>query len=149
MALLSALIAWIGRSLGTLVRAVLGWSVTALFGRLPASKQTALAVALLASLLWPVLVVGVFIPAVSAWVLAFVPLQKWLGAAVVRWVTLGLAVALPWAVAGITRWVAPSPQHGSLVRTLLAGYPLTLGYALACLVTAATVPLVRVASAVR
>lgn len=149
MAIVSALIAWIGNRLGSLVQAILGWSVTALFGRLPSSKQTALAAALIASLVWPVLVVGVFVPAVSAWAIAFVPVHKWLGPGAVRWVTLGLAIVLPWLVGAVTRWVAPPLHKPSLPRALLSGYPLTIGYALACLVTAVTVPLVKAASAVR
>lgn len=71
MALFSALLAWIGRQLSSVLRPVLGWSVTALFGRLSATKQTALSVALLLSLLWPVFVIGIFVPAVSAWAFAF------------------------------------------------------------------------------
>jgi hypothetical protein len=51
MALLTALLAFVGRQLNTVVQAILGWSVTALFGRLPSIKQTALSVALLVSLL--------------------------------------------------------------------------------------------------
>lgn len=131
------------------MQAVLGWSVTALFGRLPSMKQTALSVALLMSLVWPLTIVGVFVPSVSAWAFAFVPLHKWLGARIVRWITLGLVLAIPLLVDAVTHWVAPSPAGRGRWRAILAGYPLTLGYALACLVTAVTVPLVRLASATR
>ncbi|HEY6463597.1 MAG TPA: phage holin family protein [Polyangiaceae bacterium] len=149
MAIVSALLAWIGNRLGSLVQAVLGWSVTALFGRLPSTKQTALAGALLLSLAWPVVVVGVFVPAVSAWGIAFVPVHKWVGAGLVRWITLGLAIVLPWVVGAVTRWVAPPQAKSTFLRTLLSGYALTVGYAVACIVTAVTVPLVKAASALR
>ncbi len=148
MALITALVSFIGRQLSTIVQAILGWSVTALFGRLPSIKQSALAVALLLSLLWPIAVVGIFIPAVAAWAFAFLPLQKWFGPGPVRWATVGLAVIIPLAVGGVTRWVAPSPKQ-SPAKTLLSGYPLTLGYATACLITAVTVPLVKLGSVVR
>lgn len=149
VAILSALIAWLGRQLSNIVQAILGWSVTALFGRLPSTKQTALSVALLVSLLWPILVLGVVFPAVSAWALAMVPVHKWIGNAAVRWVSVALAVSLPWAIGGVTRWVAPSPRSSTARAVLLSGYPLTIGYAVACVVTAVTVPLVRLASAMR
>jgi hypothetical protein len=148
MALLTALLAFIGRQLSTVVQAILGWSVTALFGRLPSLKQTALSVALLASLLWPVAILGLFVPSVSAWAFTMLPLQKWLGPNVVRFATLGLAVILPIGIGGITRWISPS-QKLPLWRALLAGYPLTIGYAAACLVTAVTVPIVKLGSSVR
>src|SRR5579884_1636575 len=149
MALFTALIAYVGNKLATILQAVLGWSVTALFGRLPSTKQTALAVVLLLALLWPVMVVGVFVPAVSAWAFAFVPLQKWIGGAVVRWVSLGVALVLPPIVGVTTRWVAPAAKDASAFATIVASYPLTLGYAVACLVTAVSVPVVRAASAAR
>lgn len=149
MAILSALIAWLGKQASTLVQAVLGWSVTSLFGRLPSAKQTALAVVLLLSLLWPVVVVGVFVPAVSAWAFAFAPVHKWVGPGLVRWITLGIAIVLPLIVGGITRWVAPPQSKSTFVRMVISGYPLTLGYAVACIVTAVTVPLVKLASAAR
>jgi hypothetical protein len=148
MALSTALFAYLGRQLSTLLQAVLGWSVTALFGRLPSMKQTALTVALLLSLLWPIAVVGVFVPAVSAWAFAFLPLQKWLGEGVVRWSTLGIAIVLPLITGTVTRWVAPLPSS-SMAKTILSSYSLTVGYAVACVVTAMTVPLVKLASAIR
>jgi hypothetical protein len=148
MALLTALVAFIGRKLMTVVQAILGWSVTSIFGRLPSMKQTALSVALLISLLWPVAVLGLFFPAVSAWAFAMLPLQNWLGPRVVRAGTLALAILLPLAVGAITRWIAPIPGAPPW-RLVISGYPLTLGFAAASLVTAVTVPLVRLSSAIR
>jgi hypothetical protein len=94
-------------------------------------------------------IVGVFLPGVSAWAFAFVPLHRWIGDGAVRLITLGIAVVLPIVVGAITRWVAGSSSRGSRLQGLLTGYPLTVGYAVACLVTAVTVPLVKAASALR
>ncbi len=108
MPIVSALLSLVLRQLGSLVRAILGWSVTALFGRLPTVKQTALAAILIVSLIWPVLVVGIFVPSVAAWAFAFVPLQKWWGVVPVRLLSFGLSVFLPLLVGYVTRRLAPS-----------------------------------------
>jgi hypothetical protein len=150
VALLTALLAFVGRQLSTLIQAILGWSVTALFGRLSSIKQTALGVALLIAILWVVAVIGVFLPAVSAWAFAFLPLHRWLGDAVVRWATFGLVVVLPLIVGGITRWVGREQRRSaSLWGALASSYGLTLGYAAACIITAVTVPIVKIMSAIR
>ena len=147
MALLGALLSLLTKKLGDLVRAILGWSVTALFGQLPAAKQTALSVALLASLVWPLLVVGIFHPAVTAWAFAALPVHKWVGDRAVRIVTVALVVVVPPLIGLVTRWVAPPKTlKGSAFRTAIHGYPLTLGYAISCVVTAITVPLVKLGS---
>ncbi len=149
MALLTALLTFVGRQLNTVVQAILGWSVTALFGRLPSIKQTALRWHCFVSLLWPLVVLGIVFPAVTAWAFTMLPVHKWLGPGVVRSVTVGLALALPLAVGGITRWVSPAAKKQGLWRALLGGYPLTTGYAAACIVTAVTVPLIKIGSAIR
>jgi uncharacterized membrane protein YqjE len=147
MALLGALLSFFSKKLGDLVRAVLGWSVTALFGQLSSAKQTALSAALLASLLWPLLVVGIFQPAVTAWALAALPVHKWIGDRWVRVITIALVVLVPPLVGLVTRWVAPSKNlRGSALRSALYGYPLTVGYAISCTITAVTVPIVKVGS---
>ncbi len=150
VAIISALFSLILRQLGSLVRAVLGWSVTALFGRLPTMQQTALAAMLLASLVWPVLVVGIFVPSVAAWGFAFVPLEKWWGIVPVRILSVALSALVPPVVGLVTFRLAPRTKAGSRWwHALLAGYPLTVGYALSCLLTAFVVPLVKVASILR
>lgn len=150
VAFLSALLSLVSDKLGDLVQALFGWSVTALFGRQSSTRQTALSVALALSVFWPLFVVGTFVPAAAAWALAFVPLERWLGATVLRVVWIVLAVAAPLLVGAITRWVAPAKQaRGSVVRTVLGGYPLTLGYLTSFVVTAVTVPALKVATMAR
>ncbi len=60
----------------TVLRAILGWSVSALFGRLSNTRATILSAVLVASLFWPVLLLGVAFPAVSAWVFALLSASK-------------------------------------------------------------------------
>ena len=60
-------------------------------------QQTALSLALILSIIWPLLVVGCFLPDVAAWAVAFIPLHEWVGARenVLRIVWIVLAVAAP------------------------------------------------------
>jgi hypothetical protein len=148
MALLSALFSLIARQLSTVLQAIFGWSITALFGKLPSRMQTALSVALLLSFVWPFLVLGCFLPAAAAWAIAFVPLHQWMSRRLaLRIVWLGLTVVVPIAVGAITRWITPKRKlKKGLVLTLLGGYPMTVGYAFAFFVTALTVPVVKVLS---
>src|SRR5205823_5164026 len=102
---------------------------------------------LILSIAWPLLVVGCFLPGVAAWVLAFVPLHKWLSDTTMRIVWLALAIVVPLGVGAIARWITPERKlHGSAIRTILGGYRLTLGYAIAFVITAFSVPIVKVLS---
>ena len=150
MAFLSALLSLLGQKIGTLLQAIFGWSITGLFGRLPSAKQTALSVAILLSIAWPLLVMGVALPNVAAWALAFVPLQDLIPKMVLRIVWLALAIAAPLVVGAIVRWVAPArTQKGGALRTVISGFPITLGFFVSFLVTLVVVPALKIAAMVR
>lgn len=135
------------RRLGSLVQALFGWSVTALFGRLERSKQIAVSVTLVLSAVWPLLVVGTVFPAAAAWALAFLPLHKWMSDDVLRIVWAALAVVVPIAVGSLTRFAAETRTlRGGMLRTLAAGYPLTVGYFMALVITILTVPVAKLAA---
>ena len=148
MALLSLLFSFVGKKIGSIIQAIFGWSVTALFGRLPAMKQTAVSIALLLSIAWPVFVTGLFLPSVAGWALAFLPIGDWLSPFVLRIVWGSLAFATPLIVGGLTHWAAPSTK-GGVLRSLINGYPLALGFFVAFVITVVTVPMVKLASIVR
>src|SRR6185436_8580848 len=107
MAIISAILSLLSRKLGDLLQALFGWSIRGLFGRLPSRKETALSVVLILSLVWPLLVVGCFLPKVAAWMVAFIPLHEWISQEVLRVVWIVLAVLSPILVGVITSWVAP------------------------------------------
>lgn len=147
MALISALLSALIRRLGSLVQALFGWSVTALFGKLPRTRQLAVSLTLVLSAAWPLLVIGTVFPAVAAWALAFLPLHKWANDNVLRLIWAALALLGPIAVGALTRYAAEARSlRGGKLRSLLAGYPLTLGYFLALLITLVTVPIAKLAS---
>ncbi len=150
MAFLSAFLSLISRKLGDLLQMLFGWSISGLFGRLPSKKQNALSVALILSILWPMLVVGCFLPKVAAWTIAFVPLHEWLGATALRVIWIALAAIAPIVVGLLIAWIAPRrKQRGGFLRTVLAGYPLTVGLFLSFLLTFLVVPIVKIISMVR
>jgi len=148
VAVISILFSFIGKKIGTILQAIFGWSVTALFGRLPKKKQLAVTVALILSIAWPVFVVGSFLPNVAGWVLAILPLEKWVGATVLRIVWIALAVLAAPIVGVLVHWAAPSKKAGML-GAALHGYPLALGFFLAFITTAITVPIVKLFSILR
>lgn len=150
MAIISAILSLLSRKLGDLLQALFGWSIRGLFGRLPSKKETALSLALILSVLWPVLIVGSIVPKVAAWLIAFLPLHEWLGKTFLRVMWIVLAVLAPIFVGLITAWVAPTrKQQGSVLRTIFAGYPLTIGMFVSFLLTFFIVPILKVHAMVR
>jgi uncharacterized membrane protein YqjE len=148
VAFLSLLLSFVGKKIGSIIQAIFGWSVTALFGRLAGKKQLAVSIALLLSIAWPIFVLGLFFPTVAGWVLAFLPIDRWTGPLALRVTWGSLALLAPLLVGGLTRWAAPSTKGGRL-RSLLNGYPLALGFFVAFLLTVVTVPLIKLASIFR
>lgn len=149
MALLTALLSALSRKIGSLIQAIMGWSVAALFGRLTSTKRLMVSVAMILSILWPLFVVGVFFPAAATFVIAFIPVKDMFSAGAIRIVWIGLAVLAPVVVGLLIRAVAPDSRAKNIFQTLINGYPLTLGFAISFLVTLITVPLIRLASMVR
>lgn len=148
MAILSALFSFLGKKAGDILQAIFGWSVTALFGRLSRKAELAITVALIVSIAWPIFVVGVFVPKVPGLLLAFVPIDKWIGAEALRWTWIAIAVAAPLLVGAIVRIAAPGGR-GSMGRALLQGYPLAVGFFASFMITFFTVPAVKIASVFR
>jgi hypothetical protein len=148
VALLSFLLSFIAKKVGNILQLVLGWSITALFGKLPNTSQIIVTVALALSLVWPLFLVGLAFPGVAGWAIALLPLEKWLGASLLRVLWSALALLTPAIVGLLVRIAAPTVRvnvWGSIVR----GYPLTLGFFLAFVVVAVTVPMVKLLSAAR
>lgn len=148
MAFLTALLSALTRKLGSFVQALMGWSVAALFGRLEPPKRLMVSIALILSVLWPFFVVGLFFPAAAAAFLTFVPVERFVGRAIVRVIWIALALFAPLVVGLLVRAVAGARARGVLVSAL-NGYPLALGFAISFLVTVLTVPAIKLASAAR
>ena len=76
MAILQALISYLGKSAGKALNAIFGWAVLALFGTVSPKEQTKLTVVVAAAAAWPILVVGAIVPKIALVIVAFVPLGK-------------------------------------------------------------------------
>jgi hypothetical protein len=149
MAILTALFSLLSRKLADVLQAVFGWSILALFGRLNGKSRIILTVALVLSLMWPLFVLGAFTPKVASMVIAFVPIKGEGIARALRFIWLGLAILAPVVVGLLTRLVSPDARKASLLRSVLNGYPLTIGFAGAFLITLITVPLIRLSTIAR
>lgn len=127
MAILAPLIAFIGRQVGRIVQMAFGWATILLFGRVPQRKQLLLAGVALGSILWVVTLVGVLVPDVGAFLIAFIPAPDFIQEQWIRLVMLVLAIVLPLAVGagGLLLMDAadrPKGIGGKLVQ-VLRGYP--------------------------
>jgi hypothetical protein len=150
MALLQALISFLSRSLGKIFSALFDWAVVALFGRVGGTRKTALSVLMAAAAAWPLLLVGVVAPKVAAFALAFVPLPRSIPANVVRLIWIALALLVPLGVGVAVRAQGgPAGRPESALRSVLRGFPITLGLAAAFAVLLVTVPVLRIVSGLR
>jgi hypothetical protein len=98
MLLIQGLLGLIRRSAGKVIQSIFGWAVSALFGDVQKNEKTLLAAVVGAVALWPVLLAGIAFPRVAAFVLALVPLPKWVSAGALRIVWISLALLVPLAV---------------------------------------------------
>ena len=147
MALLAPLFAFIGRQVGRIVQMAFGWATILLFGRVPQRKQLLLAAVALGSILWVVTLLGVLVPDVGAWLIAFVPTPDFVQEGWIRLVMLLLAIVLPLAVGagGLLLMDAadrPSGIGGRAVQ-VLRGYPYAAVLALVILFLLVVAPIFK------
>ena len=150
MAIVQAVFAFISRSLGRIFSALFDWAVVALFGRVGGARKTALSVLMAAAAAWPLLLLGIVAPQVATFVLAFVPLAGSVSTNVARLIWVALALLVPLGI-GVAVWMQADPEKrsASVVRSILRGFPITLGLAGAFAVLLVTVPVLRIASGLR
>jgi hypothetical protein len=129
MAIFGSVFALLGRFAGRLLNSALGWATILLFGKVDGSKQTVLLVMALGSLVWVVTLVGILVPDVGTFVLAFVPVPSFVDPSWVRVGMLALALLIP-LVIGIAAVALTEasrrPGGAGLVSAVLRGYPFTL-----------------------
>jgi uncharacterized membrane protein YqjE len=151
MALIQAIVSLISRSVGKILSALFDWAVVALFGRVSGRRRMLLSGLVASAAAWPLLLAGVVAPRAATFFLTFVPLPDALPGWLVRLVWIALALFVPIAVGAGLR--SPPTEKGGtrpgLFGSVLRGFPITAGLALAFLVLLVTVPVLRVVSALR
>ena len=150
MAILQALLSLIGRSAGKILNAVFGWAVRALFGFTTGAKQTLLTALVASAAVWPILLLGIALPRVAAFALAFVPIPKSAPQWIVRAVWIALAVIVP-GVLGIAlaTQAPPDAPAESFAKRVVRGYPMTLGLAIAFWMSFVSVPVLHLLALAR
>jgi hypothetical protein len=145
MTFLAGIIGLIGRFAGKLLTTTLGWASSLLFGRVPGNRQVVLALVTFGSVVWAVLVVGVVLPYVGAFLLAAVPAPGLISESWLRLAMLIGALVVPAVVGAATLFVvepARRPTGRAIVGQVLRGYPLSAALA-ATLVLLALVGIAR------
>ena len=129
MAFLAALVAFGSRFAGKVLTTALGWATTLLFGRVPASRQKLLLVITFGSVVWLVMLLGVIVPGVGAFLLVLLPPQSVIPDAVIRLVMLIGVLVVP-AVVGVLTLALEAEGKVSIGRStfvsIARGYPLTV-----------------------
>src|SRR5207245_8542481 len=76
MAVMQAIISFIGRTLGRILSALLDWAVVSLFGRVTGNRKLFLWGMMAAAAAWPILLLGLVAPRAALFFFAFVPLSS-------------------------------------------------------------------------
>jgi hypothetical protein len=148
MAILTGVVAIIGRFAGQVLNLTLGWATLLLFGKVPQKKQIVLLVMVFGSLVWVALVIGVLVPDVGTFLIALVPTPDFVQES---WIRLGMligALVLPLVIGMAAASVASGTSRArgaGLVTAVLRGYPFAfaLAFILVMLIGVATVRKVR------
>ena len=152
MAIIQVLLAALARSAGRILNTAVGWATTMIFGRVPEKRQIYVSVMTFGSLVWIAVVVGIAFPSVGTFLLSFVPLPSWVDR---KWVRLAMTVAavvLP-ALVGTVSLLLRDPDERptglARLRTVLRGYPFTLGLAVTLLMMCVLAPVMKLQTLMR
>jgi hypothetical protein len=130
MALISGLLAVVGRFAGRILNSSLGWATLLLFGKVSGRRQTLVLLIALGALVWVIVLIGVLVPAVAVFLLAAIPLPPFVDERWVR-IAMGVAAAIIPLLIGVAALVVADRDHrpkgvrGRVVG-VLRGYPYTL-----------------------
>jgi len=129
MAIIGSVFAMLGRFLGRLLNAALGWATILLFGKVEGRRQLFLLVMAIGSLVWVVTLAGIVLPDIATFALTFVPVPDFVDDTWIRIAMLAASAAIPLLIgmgAVVLTDKERRPQGGGLVSAVLRGYPFTL-----------------------
>ena len=153
MVIVQAILAAVFRSAGKLLNTAFGWATVMLFGRVPQDRQIYLSLVSFGSVIWLLALLGIAFPKVGTFLLSFVPLPEWIDTKWIRLAMMGAVLVIP-AVVGVlaTRLVDEDKRlkgAGGFVKTVLRGYPYTVGLAVTLLLMLVFAPVLKVRDMVR
>jgi hypothetical protein len=151
MAIIAAVFGVLGRFVGKLLTAALGWASTLLFGRVPHDKQIVLVLITFGSIAWVAMLAGVLIPDLGTFLLAAVPVPSFVDKEWVRLAMLVGAIVTPLLIGGATIFIQPKadrPVGAEAMKSALRGYLLAfvLAFVLVFLAVIGIVRKVRAAA---
>jgi hypothetical protein len=152
VAILAPLLAFIGQFLGKFLNMAFSWASVMLFGRVPASKQLLLSGISLGAIAWLAVLIGVLLPTVGTFLLAFVPLPDWVDEGWVRVAMLVAAVVLPLLIGIGGLFLVERrarPSGGQRVIAVLRGYPYAAVLALVLVTMVIVAPVRKVRSIIK
>ncbi len=148
MAIVQALIAWAGHSLGKVVNSAFSWATLLLFGKVPDDRQLILSIISLTSIVWMVVVLGIFSPHLGTFLLALVPLPNWINPKWISRAMLFFAIVLPFANGLTARFLHDRQERSKgwryLFLSALNGWRLTLALALTLVVLIVIAPINKI-----
>ncbi len=143
MGILEGLFAYLRKSAGKIVQAIFGWAVRALFGTVTEKEKTLLSIVVGAAAAWPVLLAGIPFPKIAAFLLAFVPIPKWVSPEGIRIFWIAAALLVPVAL-GFTLARRGKPQRVEPGwKRIFQAFPVTAAIAAAFLTAFVTAPIRR------
>jgi hypothetical protein len=151
MAILAAVFGVLGRFVGKLLTAALGWASTLLFGRVAQDKQILLVLITFGSIAWVAMVAGVLVPSVGTFMLAAIPKPDVVQDNWIRLVMLIGAIVTPLLIGAATIFIQPKADRAQglqAARSALRGYPLAfvLAFVLVFLAVVGVIRKVRAAA---
>lgn len=150
MAIISALLALVGRALGKILNTVFGWETMMLFGKIPSDRQIYLSVNVFGSVIWLALLIGIAVPSAGVFLLSFVTLPAGIDKEWLRLAMAAIVIALPAAIGLISmKMIEPGrlpPNAASKLNFIAKGYPYTAGLALTLLLMTLLVPVIKIST---
>jgi len=153
MAILQAILAELFNYIGTILNTAFGWATIMLFGKVPRDRQLYVTLSAIGSVVWLIALLGVAFPAVAVFVLSFIKISNYVDKDWIRLGMLALAITLPALVGFDSLYTMPParrPKGGrDKLRTIIHGYPYTLGLAVTVIMMCIFAPLMQVRNMLR
>lgn len=133
MALLQLLLTLLSRTTGRVFNTAFAWATITLFGRVPPRRQIYLSMMSFAALAWLIAAMGIAFPSLATFLVAFVTIPAWVHPGWIRLAMAVITLVSPLAVGALCLLAFDPLQRprtlAGRTRTVLKGYPVTIGLA--------------------